>query len=346
VTYSDEAALAIPLAAADDRSRHSWTSTVAAIDPGGSTNMASGLDLATQIIDRERAAGRVPRIILISDGMANAGDASLEGLTRRARQAAQGEYTLSSIGVGLDFNEELMTALADAGTGNYYFLQGSENLADVFAREFEAASSTVASALAVRVEPATGVEVVDAAGYPLEHDRTGIVFRPGSLFAGQERRVWLTLVVPHDHAGDLDLGRFSLSYGDGKERTTLTLADVPRVACVDHEDEYYSRFDAPAWSRSVTVDAYNKMQNDVARSVQTGQRVQALRSLNDFAASTQALNERMKSPEVAAQLKRADELRGEVDAAFAGDKQRERQNQLGKMKGAEALDARRAGSKQ
>jgi len=70
-----------------------------------------------------------------------------------------------------------------------------------------------------------------------------------------------------------------------------------------------------------------------------------VRALDEFRASTRGLNERVNSPAVTAQLQRADELRSEVDTAFSGDHQRERQNQLGKLKGAEALDARRAGSK-
>ena len=66
---------------------------------------------------------------------------------------------LTTVGVGADFNEYLMTALADAGTGNYYYLKAGDDLASVFAREFDAARATVASGLAVRIEPADGVRV-------------------------------------------------------------------------------------------------------------------------------------------------------------------------------------------
>src|SRR6476661_8401077 len=103
---------------------------------------------------------------------------------------------LSAIGVGADFNEQLMTALADAGTGNYYYVQNAHDLGSIFAREFDAARTTVATGLAVRIDPADGVQVLDAAGYPLEHDGGSVVIRPGSLFAGQERRIWVTVAMP------------------------------------------------------------------------------------------------------------------------------------------------------
>lgn len=345
VTYSDDATVAVPLSAVDDRARATWMSTVAEIQPGGSTNMSGGLDLGIDLIERARAEGRVPHVMLISDGLANQGDPSPEGLERRARRTAQGGYMLSTVGVGGDFNQTLMTALADAGTGNYYYLRHAADLGAVFAREFDAARATVAAALEVRIEPGRGVRVVDAAGYPLEAAGDAVVFRPGSLFAGQARRVWVTLAVPNAAAGDYDLGRFSLSYGAAGERATLAFSDMPRIACVNGEDEFYSKVDVGAWSRSVVVDAYNEMQQEVARAVQAGRRDEALEKLREFKQETAAMNARLRSAPVAAQLQSVDRLEADVDAAFKGDNQPARQNELSKAAGAQAVDARRLGSK-
>lgn len=345
VTYSDQAALVLPLAAATDDARARWLAAVAEIHTEGGTNVSSGLDLALDTIEHARLPGRAPRVILISDGLANQGDATPDGLVRRAGRAARGEYVLSSVGVGADFNEYLMRALADAGTGNYYYLQGSQELASVFARELDTARSTVASGVAVRIEPADGVRVVDAAGYPLESEGGAVVFRPGTLFAGQERRVWVTLAVPNGTLGDYPLGRFSLAYDDGGTRTTLAFSDVPRVACVAGEDDFYASFDEPAWSRSVVVEGYNKMQEEVAREVKAGRRDAALAVLQDFRKETAQANERIKSAEVNAQLSSMDKLEADVAGAFVGAEQAARQNELSKTRSAEALDLRRAGSK-
>lgn len=345
VTYSDNATLAVPLSAVGEQQRTAWMSAVAEIQPDGGTNMSSGLDLGLDVVERGRSDGRVPHVILISDGLANQGDASPEGLVRRARRAVQGEYMLSSIGVGTDFNEYLMTALADAGTGNYYYVQDSRDLSTVFAREFDAARTTVATGLAVQIDPAAGVRVVDAAGYPLEAAGDGVVFRPGSLFAGQERRIWVTLAVPRQAVGEYDLGRFALSYGAGHDRTTLRFSDTPRIACVHGEAEFYSNVDVSAWSRSVVVDAYNKMQEDVAREVKAGRRDDALRKLHAFRDETAAMNARLQSAPVAAQLDRAKELEERVGGSFEGDDQAVKQNELSKSSSAAAVDSRRAGAK-
>ena len=82
----------------------------------------------------------------------------------------------------------------------------------VFNDEFAAARETVASGLAVSIRPGSGIEVVDAAGYPLERKGSEVSFRPGDLFAGQERRIWLTLRAPTSAEGEFPLGRFAVSY--------------------------------------------------------------------------------------------------------------------------------------
>jgi Ca-activated chloride channel family protein len=345
VTYSNDASLTIAPAAADDRARGAWMEAVAAVQPDGGTNLSSGLDLAMETIERARVAGRIPRAILISDGLANQGDATPEGLRNRATRAARGEFMLTTVGVGADFNEYLMRALADAGTGNYYYLQNGSDLGDVFAGEFAAARATVASALEVSIEPGPGVTVVDAAGYPLERSGDRVTFRPGALFAGQERRIWVTLSVPNASAGDHALGRFTLAYSRGGERSTLAFDETPRVASVANDDDFYARVDRSAWTRSVVVDGYNKMQEEVAREVKEGRRDEALKKVREFRAENEPLNARLQSAEVAQKLDSLGKLEADVDSVFHGEHQAARQNELSKAQSAASFDDRRVGAK-
>lgn len=346
VTYADDAGISVPLSSVDELSREAWMEAIAGIQPDGSTNMASGLDLGLNLIDGARAAGRVPHAVLISDGLANQGDATPAGLARRAHRAARGEYTLSTVGVGADFNEYLMSALADAGTGNYYYLRNAEDLAGVLAREFNATRTTVASGLTVQIQPAAGVHVVDAAGYPLEPAGDSVVFHPGSLFAGQERRIWVTLTVPHDTVGQYPIGTFALLYGDGNSRRVASFTETPRIACVASAEQFHSSVDVAAWSRSVVVDAYNKLQAEVAQDVQAGHRDEAMQRLREFKKTTADENRYFASPPVAELDGTVDALEADVEQSFSGPDQLQRQNELSKSASAAAVDARRAGSKQ
>jgi Ca-activated chloride channel family protein len=316
VTYSDGAQAAIPLGAIADRRQ--WLAIVDSIGTDGGTNLSSGLDLALGMIDGARHAGRAPRVVLISDGLANQGDASREGLVARASRAARGEYALSAVGVGADFDEGLMAALADAGTGNFHFLASAAGLDRILAAEFATARETVASGLRVAIEPADGVEVVDAAGYPLAHEAGAVAFRPGDLFAGQERRIWVTLRVPSNAAGVVSLGRFSLEYGAGGEHHRLAFAETPRVAAVADEQHYFASLDAKSWERSVVVDQYNALRRSVATAVKDGRERDAVAEIQKYRAGVAARNEKVQSPEVTRQLAEAERLEARMQDAASG----------------------------
>jgi Ca-activated chloride channel family protein len=317
VAYSDHAWPAIPLTSAADRT--TWPATIEAITADGGTNLSGGLDLALAMVDGARREGRVPRVVLISDGLANQGDASREGLVARAARAARGEYALSTVGVGADFDEGLMAALADAGTGNFHFLAGAAGLDAILAAEFATARETVASGLRVVIAPAPGVRVEDAAGYPLAPGGDAVSFQPGSLFAGQERRIWVTLRAPASQAGAVvPLGSFTLEYGAGGARHRLAFADAPRVAVVADERRVVAALDPESWERSVIVDQYNALRRSVAAAAQEGREKDAVAAIQKYRDDVAARNEAVASPAVERQLEEAKKLEDRMQQAASG----------------------------
>jgi Ca-activated chloride channel family protein len=343
-SYASEARIDSPLVRVSTDSLRELETRVDQIVAMGGTNLSQGLDLAIGSILSSRAPSRAARVIVISDGLANEGDSSREGLVGRVRRAAQREWVVTAIGVGSDFDEQLMGALADAGTGNFYYLDHARDLASVFAREFDAARATVASALEVEITPAPGVRVVDAAGYPLETRGASVVFAPGALFAGQERRIWLTLSVP-EGAGEQPLGKVALRYERDGKRESLELPDAFRVAWADRPAEVVQALSPAAWERSVAQESFGQLEDRVAAFVKNGEPERAKQTIDEFAARVGSLNDNVASAPVAKKLEEAKTLREEVDDAFSGANQSEKQNQLSKAKLQAGKDARRAGAK-
>jgi Ca-activated chloride channel family protein len=318
VTYSSDAELPVPLTRASEASRAGWLRIVDATEPAGGTNIASGLDLGLDVIAASRVPGRAPRVILLSDGLANLGDASPEGLRGRAQRAAVGEFALSTVGVGLDFDEQLMSQLADAGTGNFYFLENAVDLAEIFRAEFASARETVATGLALAIQPATGVQVLDAAGYPLERTASGAVtLRPGSLFVGQERRIWVTLRVPVSDAGERPLGGFSASFTRDGQAEHVTLAGTPAVQCVADAQAAYSSVSPDDWARAVAVEEVNALRREAASDIKAGKQEAAVARIRRYQADTAAQNAYVGSPLVAGKLAELDDLAKDVQASVA-----------------------------
>lgn len=98
--------------------RHSLNAILSNIKPGGNTNLHQGWLTGAEILAKRAERSRVCRVVLVSDGMANCGIVQNEVICEQVKKLAFAGVTTSTVGIGLGFNEELMTAIAQAGMGN------------------------------------------------------------------------------------------------------------------------------------------------------------------------------------------------------------------------------------
>ena len=150
VTFSDTATVVAPLAPLDRVALHA---KVAAIAPGGGTNiydgLAGGFDLlAAPTVEREQ------RVIFLSDGQATVGDTAQDDIFALSDSYITSGIGLTTIGVGADFDLALMRGLAEHGAGNFYFLQDDAATTEVFTEELNYFMSPIA--LDVSIEATAG----------------------------------------------------------------------------------------------------------------------------------------------------------------------------------------------
>ena len=345
VSYASDARVDVPLATVGGVNRASVLAAISSLQATGGTNMSSGLDLATALVAGARSAGRAPRVVLLSDGHANEGDASRVGLAARAGRAVADEFVLSAVGVGDGFDEALMSGLADAGTGNFYYLRDARALGGVFAGEFAAARETLASGLLVRIDPVRASRC-GRGGVSLERDGGIVSFRPGALFAGQERRVWVSFRVPTSGDGSFPLGAVALDFSQDGARRTLRLDDMPSIALAESEKDYLASVDRSAWEQGVLEDELGQLKQRVSQAIQAGDRARAASEVHGYVSRNAALGAALRSEAVEGKLDEVRALGAQVDAAFAPSPRAPAlQNQLRKQLAAEGRDDRRVGSK-
>ncbi|HEX8539068.1 MAG TPA: VWA domain-containing protein, partial [Cystobacter sp.] len=133
-------------------------------DDGG-TNISAGLQEGRAQVRASGCTGCVERIILLSDGQPTEGlveDADLSALVRDIRT---GGITVSAIGVGTDFNEDLMQGFAEYGAGAYGFLEDAGQLASLFQKDLQQASTSVAREVALTFQLPEGVMLGEVLGY-------------------------------------------------------------------------------------------------------------------------------------------------------------------------------------
>ncbi len=162
---------------------------VRAIGSGGGTNIPPALQKGLAQLD-EAGRGRVRRIVLVSDGL----DSTRAQAEELAKTGAARGVTISSMGIGLDFDESYMGGVARAGHGNFAFVKDAGALAGFLRRELQEGATTTIESATARLTLPDGVRVVRAVGADLRTSAGGEVeISMGSLFAGDERRVIVEL---------------------------------------------------------------------------------------------------------------------------------------------------------
>ena len=156
-SFDDEIERVAPLTPATDKL--ALAAALAGIQSGGSTNLHGGWHAGAEELARQLAGDDVHRVILLSDGGANAGVTDLEEIARQCKVFAQRGVSTSTYGMGEQFNEQLMLAMAAAGRGNAYYGQTAADLAEPFAAEFALLASLCARGLVLKVNAPAGVGV-------------------------------------------------------------------------------------------------------------------------------------------------------------------------------------------
>ncbi len=191
VAYSTSAEIVVPLGPATGEARARAKAAISALVADGGTNISGGLNLGADELARAHTPLR--RMVLISDGQANEGIYDRAGLVRLASQRAASGISITSVGVGLDFNEETMAGIAVAGRGNYHFVEKAADLGAMFVAELGSLGETVLTHASLRVEPAAGVEILDVIGYELVRDGNAIQIPVADLRRGEHTKVVLRI---------------------------------------------------------------------------------------------------------------------------------------------------------
>jgi len=169
---------------------------IAAIGPGGMTNLSGGWLKAIEEV-RRRDDG-VRRALVLTDGLANQGVTGAGQLTSVARTTAQHGISTTTIGVGDNFAEELLTGIADAGGGRGWFAESAEDIPAIFSEEFDDLVSVVAQNVSVELRPAREMQLLAVLNdYPSVAVEGGVQVQLGDAFSGQRLRLVLRLHIPN-----------------------------------------------------------------------------------------------------------------------------------------------------
>lgn len=193
VAYDDNVHTVFPAAPIGD-TREAIRAAIRRIDSGGSTDLHGGWLAGVQALVPQAGPHAVSRVILLSDGCANAGLCDPHAIWTQCREVAAAGIGTSTYGLGRAFNEELMIGMARTGHGRSYYGETAEDLIDPFREEFELMNAACARRLKLQVvAPGTGIRARMLNDYAPAED--GCWWLPDLAFSGEAWAV-LRLKVP------------------------------------------------------------------------------------------------------------------------------------------------------
>jgi len=216
VIYDDGVDMLVPAAPIAD-TREVIRRAIRQIVDGGSTNLHGGWYEGVQTLLPHVAPGSVSRVILLSDGCANAGLCDPNAIWLQCQQFANAGIGTSTYGLGHAFNEDLMIGMARTGLGTSYYGQTADDLMDPFREEFELLSALCARKLRLEVEAAPGVKVKMLNEHSAAGDNAWWL---PDLAHGGEAWAILRLKIPSPSPAEVHLLSISLRYSglDGEPR--------------------------------------------------------------------------------------------------------------------------------
>ena len=325
VDFSDDARVLVQSSEATQEAKVAALAAIARLQAAGGTNLSAAFEAAAPQLAEGRRHGRVDKVFLASDGQANQGISARPALLRLALQLFGGA-TVSSFGIGEDYDEQFMTRLAVQAGGRARYVSDGAALAQAFAQEFSRAAAAVAHDVRLDVRPVKNVRVERVIGF--ESAAGGV--RLPDIAAGEERRVLLKLLVPPGR-GTAELADIELTWRDAsgaaqKVRTSATAQYTADARKLDSERPNRISWQAAMGEMADAASTALRFQaeNKPAQAKEAEARVQALAARASVAASPKAVRLlKEKASEYGQQLSQsgagAQSARKSLSAAAADD---------------------------
>lgn len=236
VIYDHRVDVLIP--AGPFRDRTSVETAIRKIEADGRTALYDGVGRGADQLHKYLAESRINRVVLLSDGLANVGPSSPEELGQLGRRLGAEGISVTTIGLGLGYNEDLMVRLAGASDGNHVFAETPSELAEVFRKEFGELTSVVAGDVIIIIQCRNGVHPLRLLGREAEIIGDKVKARLNQLYTNQEKYLLLEVEIPAGNDGnELDLAEVEVTYNNLLTKGNERIASGVRVAYSSSADK-------------------------------------------------------------------------------------------------------------
>lgn len=186
VNYDDRIEVTSPSEAV--RNKEILTRKIDEIYARGMTNLSGGTLEGYKQVASTKKTNYVSRVLLLTDGLANEGITDSEKLNKiPSTKFTEEGIALSTFGLGAEYNEDLLTQMAESGRGNYYYIDAADKIPAIFAKELDGLLNVVAQNATVSIDLPAGVKFEKIYGYTHTEKGGKILVALNDIFAKEEK---------------------------------------------------------------------------------------------------------------------------------------------------------------
>ncbi len=194
IAYDSEVNVLLPATKLTDKEH--VAKIIRDIQANGNTALFGGVSKGAAEVRKFLDDKHVNRIILLSDGLANVGPSAPGELGALGASLKKENISVSTLGLGLGYNEDLMVQLAGKSGGNHQFIENASELADIFRREFDDVLSVVAQQVDIKVNIPEGIRPVQVLGNAADINGQSVVTRLAQVYSDQQKHVVIEVEIP------------------------------------------------------------------------------------------------------------------------------------------------------
>jgi Ca-activated chloride channel family protein len=234
VLFDDRIETLVPSTLATDK--HTLRENIAQVHSRGSTALHAGWVEGGTQVGHFLNSDQLNRVIVLSDGLANVGETRPDAIANDVHGLAHRGVSTTTLGIGDDYSEDLLAAMARSGDGNFFHIESADQLPEIFETELSGLSATLGQRVSLGVEPQVGVKVMDVLN-DLDQTNTGSYKLP-NLVVGSPINVVVRLQIPAlSQRAELLKVRLAWDDSDQKGRQVLRAGlELPLVSAEQFSD--------------------------------------------------------------------------------------------------------------
>lgn len=218
IAYNHNVEVLVPATKLTDK--RSVREEVCRLNADGRTALHAGVQKGADEVRKFLETQRVNRIVLISDGLANVGPSCPDQLGKLGYQLAEQGISVTTIGLGLGYNEDLMSRLAFNSDGGHYFARQSCDLTEIFDQEFSRTLSVVAQNVQIEIICGEGMRPVRILNREGQIKDRRITMDIQNIYGDHEKYAILEVELPEHTEGKVrELACVRISYLDMQAET-------------------------------------------------------------------------------------------------------------------------------